>query len=257
MRRHGWRGAEMCDCLKVLCAQEQIGSSPTPLNLGEAVLDRFQLEWYGEQLWPGEDGPPGEHGVHLRGMPQLRPEIRAVLFQKPVFKRRHRAGQNLSCPPVSPARLGETAFRWCTTPRPTSSPASKLRSFPGGGGLKAPPTRQAVPELRPFDPGRPGQRIYHPFVQSALYQLLNSRLTVGRLTVHLLQPLHGPGAGEIHPAGRFPPGGGVPGTPFFRRRHSHLAQAEAVENLNEKGCCKNADGILQQPQSVNKVGSSG
>src|SRR5699024_7779622 len=42
----GWRGAVMCDCLKVLCAQEQIKELSRLLDLGEQSFDTFRLDYY-------------------------------------------------------------------------------------------------------------------------------------------------------------------------------------------------------------------
>lgn len=42
----GWRGAEMCGCLKALCAQEQIRELSKLLDLGEQTFDAFSLDCY-------------------------------------------------------------------------------------------------------------------------------------------------------------------------------------------------------------------
>ena len=42
----GWIGATMCQCLKELCAQEQIKSLSSLLDLGEQSFETFSLEWY-------------------------------------------------------------------------------------------------------------------------------------------------------------------------------------------------------------------
>lgn len=45
----GWIGMTMCDCLKELCAQEQIVSLSSLLDLGEQSFDTFSLDWYGTE----------------------------------------------------------------------------------------------------------------------------------------------------------------------------------------------------------------
>ena len=55
----GWRGAVMCDCLKKLCAQEQISELSKLLDLGEQSFDTFRLDYYSQTLWPGRGVSPG------------------------------------------------------------------------------------------------------------------------------------------------------------------------------------------------------
>lgn len=54
----GWRGAQMCECLKKLCAQEQIQELSKLLDLGEQSFDAFRLDYYSDQLWPGRASSP-------------------------------------------------------------------------------------------------------------------------------------------------------------------------------------------------------
>lgn len=58
----GWAGAEMCTCLKELCAQEQMKSLTALLNLtDEQNFDRLRLDVYSDQPWKGEDRSPREN----------------------------------------------------------------------------------------------------------------------------------------------------------------------------------------------------
>ena len=57
----GWIGARMCDCLKVLCAQEQIKELSKLLNLGEQSFQNFNLEFYSAEPWPGAGVSPREN----------------------------------------------------------------------------------------------------------------------------------------------------------------------------------------------------
>lgn len=54
----GWRGASMCRCLKKLCAEEQIRELSHLLNLGEQSFARFRLDLYGEEFWPSNGRSP-------------------------------------------------------------------------------------------------------------------------------------------------------------------------------------------------------
>lgn len=42
----GWRGSEMCQCLRTLCGQEQIKQLSSMLNLGNQSFDTFDLSYY-------------------------------------------------------------------------------------------------------------------------------------------------------------------------------------------------------------------
>lgn len=54
----GWAGAEMCTCLKELCAQEQMKSLTALLNLtDEQNFDRLRLDVYSDQPWEGKRSP--------------------------------------------------------------------------------------------------------------------------------------------------------------------------------------------------------
>lgn len=54
----GWAGAEMCTCLKELCAQEQMKALTALLNLtNEQNFDRLRLDVYSDQPWEGKRSP--------------------------------------------------------------------------------------------------------------------------------------------------------------------------------------------------------
>lgn len=57
----GWVGARMCDCLRALCAEEQVRELTDLLDLGEQSFDAFSTEWYSPLPWPGESVSPREN----------------------------------------------------------------------------------------------------------------------------------------------------------------------------------------------------
>ena len=57
----GWVGAQMCDCLKTLCAQEQVKELSKLLDLGEQSFDAFSLDWYSPLPYAGESVSPKEN----------------------------------------------------------------------------------------------------------------------------------------------------------------------------------------------------
>lgn len=57
----GWAGAEMCHCLRELCAQEQLRELSSLLNLTEEQsFDRLRLDVYGDCPWEGQSRSPRE-----------------------------------------------------------------------------------------------------------------------------------------------------------------------------------------------------
>lgn len=54
----GWVGSHMCDCLKTLCAQEQIKELSKLLDLGEQSFENFRLDYYPTQPLPGMSFSP-------------------------------------------------------------------------------------------------------------------------------------------------------------------------------------------------------
>jgi len=57
----GWNGARMCDCLKILCTQEQIKELSKLLNLGEQSFPNFHLEFYSTEIDPKRGVSPREN----------------------------------------------------------------------------------------------------------------------------------------------------------------------------------------------------
>ena len=57
----GWVGSRMCDCLKILCAQEQIKELSKLLDLGEQSFQTFRLDYYSDQPDPRMGKSPREN----------------------------------------------------------------------------------------------------------------------------------------------------------------------------------------------------
>ncbi len=54
----GWRGSEMCQCLKDLCGKEQIKTLSSMLNLGNQSFDTFDLDYYSPVYDPSIGSAP-------------------------------------------------------------------------------------------------------------------------------------------------------------------------------------------------------
>lgn len=57
----GWVGTNMCDCLKILCAQEQIKELSKLLDLGEQSFQNFRLDYYSTEMDPAMGISPREN----------------------------------------------------------------------------------------------------------------------------------------------------------------------------------------------------
>ena len=181
----GWRGAVMCDCLKDLCAQEQIKELSKLLDLGEQSFDTFSLDVYSPSPWRGS-------GISPRENMEMVYEICLNYAQK--FGRFYFNNLFLSGAPG----LGKTFLSACIARTVSEKGFSVVydtavnifsrfedRKF----SRDAEDTREARDETRRYLScdllilDDLGSEMTTPFVQSALYTLINSRLTADRRTV--------------------------------------------------------------------------
>ena len=181
----GWRGAVMCQCLKNLCAQEQIKELSKLLDLGEQSFDTFSLDVYSPSPWRG-------NGISPRENMEMVYEICLNYAQK--FGRFYFNNLFLSGAPG----LGKTFLSACIARTVSENGFSVVydtavnifsrfedRKF----SRDAEDTREARDETRRYLScdllilDDLGSEMTTPFVQSALYTLINSRLTADRRTV--------------------------------------------------------------------------
>ena len=181
----GWRGAVMCQCLKNLCAQEQIKELSKLLDLGEQSFDTFSLDVYSSSPWRGS-------GISPRENMEMVYEICLNYAQK--FGRFYFNNLFLSGAP----ELGKTFLSACIARTVSENGFSVVydtavnifsrfedRKF----SRDAEDTREARDETRRYLScdllilDDLGSEMTTPFVQSALYTLINSRLTADRRTV--------------------------------------------------------------------------
>ena len=181
----GWVGANMCSCLKKLCAQEQIRELSKLLDLGEQSFDTFRLDYYSQTPWPGR-------GTSPRSNMDLVYEVCLNYAQK--FGRF--AIKNLFL--TGAPGLGKTFLSACIA-RSVSEQGFSVVYDTAGNIFSQFETRkfhrdtQGVQEAR--DETRRyltcdllilddlGSELTTQFVQSALYELLNTRLVGEKHTV--------------------------------------------------------------------------
>lgn len=181
----GWRGAEMCDCLRALCTQEQIRELSSMLDLGDQSFDTFRLDWYSDRVWPGEGRSPRENMEFIY-------EVclnYAQKFGKFYFKNLFLSG---------PPGLGKTFLSACIARTVSEkgfsvvydTAANVFARFETQKFSKdTDDTREAADETRRYLNcdllilDDLSSEFTTPFVQSALYRIINGRLVAGRQTV--------------------------------------------------------------------------
>ena len=181
----GWVGTRMCTCLRQLCAQEQIKELSKLLDLGEQSFDTFSMDYYSPLPWPGEALSPRENMEFIFDMCSNY----ARKFGR--FKLRNLF---LSGPPG----LGKTFLSACIARTVSEMGFSvvydtAVNIFARFEEQKFARDRLDAEEAR--DETRRylgcdllilddlGSELTTPFVQSALYTLINSRLMAGQQTV--------------------------------------------------------------------------
>ena len=128
----GWRGTEMCRCLRALCAQEQIRELSKLLELGEQSFDAFSLDYYNAQAWPGEAVSPRENmELVYEVCVSTMPRSSAASTSKTSSSAGPPGWARPFCPPVSPARCRRGGALWSTIPPAISLPSSRPRSSSG------------------------------------------------------------------------------------------------------------------------------
>ena len=181
----GWRGAQMCDCLRSLCTQEQIRELSKLLDLGEQSFDTFRMDYYSTSFWP-------EWGTSPRENMELVYEVCLNYAQK--FGRFYFKNLFLSGAPG----LGKTFLSACIARTVSENGHSVVYDTAGNVFAQF----EARKFLRDSDDGREardetrrylgcdllilddlGSELTTQFTQSALYELINGRLVGGKRTV--------------------------------------------------------------------------
>ena len=181
----GWQGANMCSCLKKLCAEEQIRELSKLLDLGEQSFDTFRMDYYSPATYPGR-------GVSPRENMELVYEVCLNYAQK--FGRFAIKNLFLSGAPG----LGKTFLSACIARTVSERGFSvvydtaanifaqfEAKKFQRDGD----DAREARDETRRYLNcdllilDDLGSELTTQFTQSALYELMNTRLVAGKATV--------------------------------------------------------------------------
>ncbi len=182
----GWAGTEMCACLKELCAQEQIRELSSLLNLTDSqTFDQARLDVYSDAEWPGMGVSPRAHMEKVISLCRGYAEQFGHYPLKNLF--------------LSGATgLGKTFLSGCMAREVSERGFSvvydtAIHLFAAFEAKKF--SRDMDEERTARDDTRRylncdllilddlGSELTTPFVQSALYELINGRLVADKATV--------------------------------------------------------------------------
>ena len=181
----GWVGARMCTCLKKLCGEEQIKELSKLLDLGEQSFETFSMDYYSPLAWPGEEISPRENMEFIFDM---------CSNYARKFGRFRLRNLLLSGPPG----LGKTFLSACIARTVSENGFSVVydtavnvfarfeeqkfaRDRLDAEEAKDETKRYLGCDLLILDDL--GSELTTPFVQSALYTLVNARLMANKQTV--------------------------------------------------------------------------
>jgi DNA replication protein DnaC len=181
----GYVGTEMCSCLKALYQEEQIRELSNLLNLGSQTFDSFEMELYSNMPWPGEGISPRDNMEMVR---QICWDY-ANKFGKYQYNNLFLSGGT---------GLGKTFLSACIAREVSNRGFSVVydtavnvfsrfeeqkfsRDIDDSRDAKDETRRYLACDLLILDDL--GTEMGTVFIQSALYQLVNSRLVSGRRTI--------------------------------------------------------------------------
>ena len=181
----GWVGTQMCTCLKKLCTEEQIKELSKLLDLGTQSFETFSMDYYSPMPWPGEPLSPRENMEFIFDMCSNYARKFGRFKMRNLF---------LSGPPG----LGKTFLSACIARAVSEAGFSVVydtavnvfaqfeeqkfaRDKLDAEEAKDETRRYLGCDLLILDDL--GSELTTPFVQSALYTLVNARLMANRQTV--------------------------------------------------------------------------
>ena len=222
----------MCACLKALCTEEQIRELSKLLDLGEQSFDSFSLDYYSPLPWPGESLSPRENmefifdvcssyarkfgrfyfrNLFLTGAPGLGKTFLSACIARTVSE----SGFSV---------VYDTAVNIFTRFEEQKFARDRLEA----GEAKDETRRYLGCDLLILDDL--GSELSTPFVQSALYTLINTRLTADKRTVISPNLTMDQVRARYTPQIALPPGGRVPRAPLLWGGYPAVEKTDAIKS---------------------------
>ncbi len=200
----GWVGAQMCDCLEIVYAQEQVKELSKLLNVGEQSFDQFSLDWYSPLPWPGESISPRENmELVYEVCLNYAQKFGKFFFQNLFLTGDPGLGKTFlsACIARTVAENGfSVVYDTASTILTQFEEGKFARDTEEGRQAREETNRYLHCDLLILDDL--GSEARTPFFQSALYTLVNTRLVEGRAKV-ITSPWRASATGT---AARWPPG---------------------------------------------------
>ena len=181
----GWKGSEMCTCLKALCKEEQTKELSSLLSLGDQSFERFRIDYY---PWQSADGSPVSPRQRMEKVLAMARNYGLQFGSFPMKNLYFYGAPGLGKTFLSAciARVVvEQGFSVVYDSAPTVFARFETRKFARDDEAvrqaEADAKRYLTCDLLILDDL--GSEFTTPFVQSALYEVVNTRLTEGRRTV--------------------------------------------------------------------------
>lgn len=181
----GWKGAAMCSCLEKLCRQEQIAELSSLLDLGDQRFETFRLDYYSDQQDPQYGRSPRETmGLILSICQQYAqgfgafPHKNLFLYGAPGLGKTFLS----ACIARTAAEGGHSVVYDTAAGVFARFEDKKFLRYGEEGRQAGEDTRRYLAcDLLILDDL--GSEFTSPFVQAALYQVVNQRLIDGKHTV--------------------------------------------------------------------------
>ena len=177
----GWVGAEMCACLKTLCAREQVRLLSHMLPLGDASFETFSLDKYSASPWPGMSISPRENMEFVRDVAgEFARKFPRSSFQNLLFTGGTGLGKTFLSACIA-RTAAENGFSVVYDTAVHVFSAFEEAKFRPGEESEESVRRYRDCDLMILDDL--GSEMTTSLVQESLYTLINQRLTARRCTV--------------------------------------------------------------------------
>ena len=181
----GWQGSKMCSCLQTLCKEEQTKELSSLLSLGDQSFESFRIDYY---PWQSADGSPASPRQRMEKVFTIARNYAAQFGSFPMKNLYFYGAPGLGKTFLSAciARVVvEGGFSVVYDSAPTVFARFETRKFAKDDEAvrqaEADAKRYLTCDLLILDDL--GSEFTTPFVQSALYEVVNTRLVEGRRTV--------------------------------------------------------------------------
>lgn len=181
----GWRGPTMCTCLQQLCQKAQTKSLSSLLDLQGQSFETFRLDYYDREIWPDYRRSPRENMAVILTTCRNYATHFGTYSQKNLFLHGEPGLGKTFLSACIAQVVSEQGFSVVYDSAPIIFDRFETRKFSRGEEAihqaDAAARRYLVCDLLILDDL--GSEFTSPYIQAALYELINTRLIEKRCTV--------------------------------------------------------------------------